>query len=1064
MVFKASKKKGKAKKKKGRIKRLIAICTAISMLPNVIAVLFMSAALVIGAGTIYSTLFGDEVLEEEHDEYEITLKTTCVCGCRKVKGPADGSGNTGSTGNLDQTVSGSTNEEYIWNWFKAKGYDDVAVAGIVGNFGAESGCLPAIVQGHGGDEAYGKTIKKLSADKKNRIGYGLAQWTYYTRVNGLQAAADSAGKMWYDLELQLEYAWTEIQSTPAVQPKNLNQCQNTSSDKGGAGSVGVWMQQFEKPGTIHMGKRLYWAYNAMKKYGDLSKVTEGTDTVGLYDLELGNSDSTNKIWVKKSTLASAKGSDNGLLALTYDVKHEEVLEKKKDSNKNDKESNTGLKRKSGVNVPVFKGFKKNLVDHILPGAYAAEQYCEISAVLTLGQCQAERVDAFKTDYGSFIMPSSYPKGYLQFFGITGNNFITGKSTSTNSTKSGYRAYLTPTESAVDHGFYLSCERGNGVNFVSKVRSKYKDGYLAQIRGMSYTSYCTSSSPDGYYSSVSRCAKEYEMFLDHDVIEAYIIDNGLESLYDDALGWVKEYDKVYKGFYVGAKAGQYIGITSTPTTGTIPGSGSGSSGGSTESGREPVVDEDGVEGVDWHWECDCKIPCSKCSCHDNTGSSSGGGAVSGDLTLKEDKGKFQALWTDSSGKNMTQDNWDKLVQKYPPFNSGSYLNFVGVNDTPKNDYSAVSEDRFKKQFTDGVGYIHYTQGANGNSDMNGLIQHRGCTFSQAHLGQNFCGGFCTSMVMSTYLHRYVTPIEIAIAAETYSERHGKSIPMFADTEKAKSGVFLMSGASALFNEQRFNGEALFETSYKNGDNGTIPIPSQSELDSIIEKNGAVIFVARPDYHGLTGSGHYIWIRGKTSDGKYLLGNSTANATTYKNLNYEWSYSELQSVDKAQQYCIILPTKAYNNYISQASVKEEVDGDEAELGGGTPLKSGSKTRNNIVRFGMQFLGRPYVWGGTSLTNGCDCSGFVLSVYAHFGVSLPHQSTAMRYVGKSVPNPSPATMLPGDILCYEGHVALYDGKGNMLEAQSRRTGIMNNRAWNDKPVVCVRRIPISQIKVPK
>ena len=68
--------------------------------------------------------------------------------------------------------------------------------------------------------------------------------------------------------------------------------------------------------------------------------------------------------------------------------------------------------------------------------------------------------------------------------------------------------------------------------------------------------------------------------------------------------------------------------------------------------------------------------------------------------------------------------------------------------------------------------------------------------------------------------------------------------------------------------------------------------------------------------------------------------------------------------------------------------------------------------------KFVGNPYVYGGTSLTNGTDCSGFVMSVYAHFGVSLPHSSSALRSVGYGV---STSNMQPGDIVCYSGHVAI-------------------------------------------
>ena len=85
--------------------------------------------------------------------------------------------------------------------------------------------------------------------------------------------------------------------------------------------------------------------------------------------------------------------------------------------------------------------------------------------------------------------------------------------------------------------------------------------------------------------------------------------------------------------------------------------------------------------------------------------------------------------------------------------------------------------------------------------------------------------------------------------------------------------------------------------------------------------------------------------------------------------------------------------------------------------------------------QFIGNPYVWGGTSLTNGADCSGFVQSVYAHFGVNLPRTSSEMRSAGRGV---SYSEALPGDIICYDGHVGIYMGDGQIVNAINSRKGI--------------------------
>ncbi len=100
------------------------------------------------------------------------------------------------------------------------------------------------------------------------------------------------------------------------------------------------------------------------------------------------------------------------------------------------------------------------------------------------------------------------------------------------------------------------------------------------------------------------------------------------------------------------------------------------------------------------------------------------------------------------------------------------------------------------------------------------------------------------------------------------------------------------------------------------------------------------------------------------------------------------------------------------------------------------SGSGTGTSVANYALQFVGNPYVYGGTSLTNGADCSGFVMSVYSHFGVGLPHSSSADRRVGATVSSINEA--LPGDIICYSGHVGIYIGGGQIVHASTARTGI--------------------------
>lgn len=115
-------------------------------------------------------------------------------------------------------------------------------------------------------------------------------------------------------------------------------------------------------------------------------------------------------------------------------------------------------------------------------------------------------------------------------------------------------------------------------------------------------------------------------------------------------------------------------------------------------------------------------------------------------------------------------------------------------------------------------------------------------------------------------------------------------------------------------------------------------------------------------------------------------------------------------------------------------------------------GSEMGVAVAEYALQFVGNPYVYGGTSLTNGADCSGFVMSVYANFGVSLPHSSASDRSQGYAVDSLEEAQ--PGDLICYSGHVALYIGDGQIVHASNKKTGIIVSNASYRK-ILAIRRI---------
>ena len=120
-----------------------------------------------------------------------------------------------------------------------------------------------------------------------------------------------------------------------------------------------------------------------------------------------------------------------------------------------------------------------------------------------------------------------------------------------------------------------------------------------------------------------------------------------------------------------------------------------------------------------------------------------------------------------------------------------------------------------------------------------------------------------------------------------------------------------------------------------------------------------------------------------------------------------------------------------------------------------KGVSNVRVDLVNYAKQYLGNPYVWGGTSLTSGADCSGVVLSVFKKYGVSLPHSSAAQSTMGSKV---SLSEAQPGDLIFYAqngrvNHVAIYIGNGQVIHASNPRSGIKISNATYRTPYAVKR-----------
>lgn len=128
--------------------------------------------------------------------------------------------------------------------------------------------------------------------------------------------------------------------------------------------------------------------------------------------------------------------------------------------------------------------------------------------------------------------------------------------------------------------------------------------------------------------------------------------------------------------------------------------------------------------------------------------------------------------------------------------------------------------------------------------------------------------------------------------------------------------------------------------------------------------------------------------------------------------------------------------------------------AQIQAATTTASGGNGNlgQQVADFAVQFVGNPYVYGGTSLTNGADCSGFTLAVYSNFGVGLPHSAAAQNKKGANVGSIDNA--IPGDLIYYSGHIGIYIGGGQIVHASNSRTGIIISNANYDR-ILGVRRI---------
>ena len=198
----------------------------------------------------------------------------------------------------------------------------------------------------------------------------------------------------------------------------------------------------------------------------------------------------------------------------------------------------------------------------------------------------------------------------------------------------------------------------------------------------------------------------------------------------------------------------------------------------------------------------------------------------------------------------------------------------------------------------------------------------------------------------------------------------------------------------------------------------------------------------------------WVKVSVDEGEGYV------STEYVTLSTEYTYAESKAEEEARLKKEEEERKAAEEAARQAessssSTSSSSSSSSSSSDSGSSVSDAPSASSNgtaVANYACQFVGNPYVYGGSSLTNGTDCSGFVMSVYAHFGVSLPHSSSALRSVGYGV---STSEMQPGDIVCYSGHVAIYVGNNTIVHASNARDGIKYTSPANYRTILAVRRI---------
>lgn len=206
------------------------------------------------------------------------------------------------------------------------------------------------------------------------------------------------------------------------------------------------------------------------------------------------------------------------------------------------------------------------------------------------------------------------------------------------------------------------------------------------------------------------------------------------------------------------------------------------------------------------------------------------------------------------------------------------------------------------------------------------------------------------------------------------------------------------------------------------------------------------------HTLLGKGNTVTVLDDSIDGwlKVKYNSYTGYiAEEYADVVVTYTYGESKEEEAAREAA---EKAAAEKEAAKKKAEEEAKKQQAASSNKNYKNPTGSDGQAVVDYAVQFVGNKYVWGGESLTNGVDCSGFIMKVYEKFGIDLPHSSYKLRSVGVKV---SESDLQPGDIICYSGHVALYIGDGKIVHAANKKKGIIISDNYKYKKILAIRRV---------